>query len=255
MKFGPVTLADAIESAPYDVVKLRQLAMPVGVDGDATNDPDRHLVAYTVAREKTAPKFAPRSNVAVHNECGATFVQLKKPTTLLLPTAAAAIAVAAPDPDVGVDHFLCYGAKGQKVLTSGLPVPVLAKHAQVDVNEDGATKRYDLKKIAALCLPADKSGAPVLLAGPQKGAPKPIVPAAIHDPATALLCYTVRLAKKVIAQDGCAPVDPADKGTKIVPPQAPPPALVGWHTANQFGATRVDRKKPQMLCMPSQVGG
>jgi hypothetical protein len=105
--------------------------------------------------------------------------------------------------------------------------------------------------VIALCKPVDKSGAPVFLAGEEKGAPKPIAPAVIRNPDGNLLCYRVRIARKIVPQNGCGPVDPATKGTKIVPPQPGDISLSGINTGNQFGQEQIDMKRALALCIPS----
>jgi len=129
----------------------------------------------------------------------------------------------------------------------------LRKGAQVDVADRFQTRRYDLKKIVALCHPTSKSGTPALLAGPGKGTLVPLAPAAIRNPTVHLLCYQAVLAKKTIAQNGCGPATPKDKGTAIVPPPAKHVPRLGLFVADQLGAARLDTKKETVLCMPATL--
>jgi hypothetical protein len=96
---------------------------------------------------------------------------------------------------------------------------------------------------------------PVALAGPTKGAPMPLTPADVRNPGSHLVCYAAVLAKKLIAQPGCGPTNPKDKGTKITPPQSARFAQLGVHVANQFGTGQRDSKKATLLCIPSAIVG
>src|SRR5690606_3298272 len=95
------------------------------------------------------------------------------------------------------------------------------------------------------------SGTPVVLAGPEKGTPFPLEPAAMRTPGSYLVCYTATLAKRRIEQSGCGPANPGDRGTRIEPAQPAHDPLLGLHTANQLGAGHVDTKKVTLVCLPS----
>jgi hypothetical protein len=60
---------------------------------------------------------------------------------------------------------------------------------QAVVADQFQTRRYTLKRITKVCNPVDKSGTPILLAGPAKGSPNPITPAVIRHPLDHLVCY------------------------------------------------------------------
>ena len=112
------------------------------------------------------------------------------------------------------------------------------------------TRRYDLKKVASVCLPVAKSGSPQLLAGPNKGTPFALTRATVGSPESFLVCYRAKLATKTIPQNGCGPVDPADKGAKMVPKQPKHvPRLV--QVGNQLGGGALDTKKESLVCIPS----
>jgi hypothetical protein len=94
-----------------------------------------------------------------------------------------------------------------------------------------------------------KDGTPELLAGPEKGKTFPLTPATVRNPASFLICYQVKLAKKRIPQNGCGPANPADKGTKITQTKhAPQP---GVPVGNQLGGGVLDIKQERLLCIPS----
>ena len=255
MKFGAVTLADAVEpgGVGYDVQKLETLASPADANGIANPDPDTHLASYAVKRAKSAPKFVKRTDVRFANQCSDSVVTLGKPASVLVPTAEDPTnPPTAPDEaDHDVDHFLCYKAKAQKKRADGTPAPVLRKGLQVDVADEFQTTRYDLGKVVLACNPVAKSGSPVQLAGASAGSPFPITPATVRNPATRLLCYSAKIATKRIEQAGCGPTTPGDKGTKIVPKQPKHAPRLGLHLANQFGAATIDTKKATLVCLPS----
>jgi hypothetical protein len=256
-KFGPVTLDDATfgATAGYDVAKPIELAVPADANGGGFTDPDTHLEAYAVKRDKQSPKFLARKDVHVTNACGDLFVTASKAAAVLVPTAAdPAQAVQPPSESThNVDHFLCYRVKTQKKRGDGTPVPSFPKGVQVDATDRLHGARYDLKKPALICNPVGKGGAPVVLAGPHKQEAFPITPAAVRNPAQHLVCYAAKRAKKRIEQKGCGPAHLGDKGVAIVPPQAKPAPVLGLHVANQFEITQVDAKKEALVCIPSTV--
>jgi hypothetical protein len=250
-KLGPVTLEDVNSnySAGFDVVKPTLLAAPADKNGEGFTDAVTHLAAYAVKVAKGSPKFRSRADVSVANQCGTVVLTLKKPVSLLVPTG---LNVTEPAPHE-VDHFLCYQAKAQKKLTTtGVGVPTLPKGVQVDVATGAsAARRYDLKKVVSLCLPVAKSGAPKLLAGPNKGQDVALAPAAVGKPDDFLVCYAAKLATKTIAQNGCGPATPGDKGTKIDPKQPKAVPQLGVQIGNQLGGGALDTKKVSVLCIPS----
>jgi hypothetical protein len=254
-KLGRVALADAFTSGGFDVQKPAGLAVPAVTNGGSPLDPATSLAGYAVKASKGTPKPGPHANVRVANACGETVITMAKPVTLLVPSAVGLNAsVAAPNEnDHEVDHFLCYQAKPQKKDAAGTAVTPLPKGAQVDVVDLLETKRFDLKKIVALCVPVAKSGTPTVLSGPTKGTAFPLTPATVRHPTTHLLCYQAALAKKTIAQNGCGPATPGDKGTALV--QAKHAPRPGVHVADQLGTRRVDTKKESLVCLPSMLPG
>jgi hypothetical protein len=100
--------------------------------------------------------------------------------------------------------------------------------------------------------PVDKSGSPVLVSGKNKGVPFPITPAPIRHAAAHLVCYQATLAKKLIAQTGCGPTTPGDKGTTITPVQPKHVPVAPIFVDNQFGPLVLESIKEAELCIPSQ---
>lgn len=244
VKLGPVTLDDGFAAGDYDVVKRATLAVPAARDGGTVADPATALAQYTLKPSKGSPKRGARE-VRVVDACGEVVVTASKPAALLLPSALAPSGpVAAPnDGDHVVDHFLCHQAKSRTVR----------KGAQVDVADRFQTRRYDLKKIVALCHPTSVTGTPRLLSGPDKGTLLPLTPAAIRRPTVHVLCYQVTVAKKTIVQSGCGPATAKDKGTAIVPTPGKHVPRVGLFVADRLGAARLDTKKEAILCMPAAL--
>ncbi len=245
VKLSAIAIADDFGTGEYDVLKPTHLGAPVSTNGGPLSDPLTHLEAYALKRGKAGGPFGPRRDVHVSNQCDDAVVTLAKPATGLLPTA-----TLAPNPDHDVDHFLCYRAKRQKKRGDGTPVAPFPKGVQVDVADELGTQRYDLKKLALVCTPAATSGAPALLAGPNKGAPAPFAPAMVRNPAERLLCYGAKLATKRVEQTGCGPADPRAKGVKITPGQ-PPVARRTLPVTNALGTASLDVTKPAFVCLPS----
>jgi hypothetical protein len=248
--FGPVTLADAVGSAGYDVKALTALGLPANKNTEGIADSATHLARYALKAHKGAAKFTPKADVAVTNQCGSLVLTLKKPESLLVPVdTSPTVTPPVPDPQMSaVDHLLCYLAKAQTKRSDGTAVAGFPKGVQVDAVDQFQTRRYDLKKVTRLCIPVDKSGSPAVL---KTGAPFSITPTAIRHPAAHLVCYAAKPAKKTIPQTGCGPVDPKSKGTTIVPPQPKHQKRTGVHVNGQLGASTLDTAKELELCIPS----
>ena len=132
----------------------------------------------------------------------------------------------------------------------GTPVAALPRTMQVDASDGFQTRRYDLDRITRLCQPVAKSGSPVVLKGPGVGTPVPLAPADVRYPFDHLLCFQAKLATRLVAQTGCLPTDPADKGVKIDPKQANSTER-GLYVTSQLGPTQVDTKKVVEICLPA----
>jgi len=220
VRFGSVILSDAFQTnAPYPVTKPVKLGLPSNKNGEGVNDADTHREEYLVKPVKGGPEFAPRT-VHVVNQCNDLVLDVAKPVSLLVPTAKSLTApVVAPDPvHHKLEHFLCYQAQAETKLAKGI---------QVAVVDQFQTRRYDLLKITKVCNAVDKAGTPTLLSGSHKGDAKPITPAVRATPDQHLVCYQAKRASKLIAQTGCGPTTPGDKGTTITPVQAKHTPLTG----------------------------
>jgi hypothetical protein len=69
-----------------------------------------------------------------------------------------------------------------------------------------------------------------------------------------LACYQAKPAKKRIEQNGCGPIDPKDKGIKIVPAPGKHQAQSGLRVLSQLGRGTLDTAKELELCIPSTIG-
>jgi len=255
---GPVTLTDAFvpTGANYDVAKPVALVLPADKNGGGVQDDEARLLAYPVRPSKGAPKFTPRVDVRLLNQCNDVTLVVKKPVSLLVPTATDPDRLPVPlaEADHELDHFLCYQAKPEAKLASGAVLPKFPKGIQVEVTDDfddSETRRYDLKSITKLCVPAAKSGSPLFLKGAAKGTPATITPASVRHVDSLLVCYRAKLATVAIPQLGCGPVDPKIKGTKIDPKQAKHTPVIGLFVNNQLGPLQLDTVKELELCIPS----
>ena len=247
--FGPVELDNLLDFAAVDVTKIAALGLPAGKNGAGIFDQDTHLASYAIKRRKSSGKFFKLPDTVIPNECGRLFVTLVRPESLLVPVNSGA----SPSvPDTGtseVDHFVCYKAKAQKKRSfDGTKVDVLPKGVQLGAADHFQTRRYDVKKITRVCLPVDKSGTPVVL---KTGDPKPITPSSLRHFDSNLVCYQVKPSTSTIAQNGCGPLVPKDKGTKIV--QAKHEKQLGVLTNGQLGAATLDTAKELEICVPAAV--
>jgi hypothetical protein len=252
---APVRLADDVSGRDYEVGKPLALALPAAKNGGARLDATTHLLEYHVTAARGTPKFAPRLDVHLLNQCSDVFVAFTKPVSLLVPAAKDLASPVAPPIEAThqLDHFLCYQAKTETKLASGTLLPKPPRRVQVDVQDQFQTRRYDLKGITKVCLPTAKSGNPRFLKGDLKGEPAPFTPATVRHPEALLACYRAKLARVLIPQLGCGPVDPTDQGTKLVPSQPKHAARTGMFVADQLGTLRLDSVKERELCVPSLV--
>ncbi len=250
---GPVNLADTLGSSNYIVRKLQMLGAPADV-GNGIAYPT-HLTEYRLLAAPGTPHFSGLEDVVTKTSCSDLTVQLKKASALLVPTNTdeSAPTTAPLELEHNLDHFLCYDAKVQKKAGDGSPLPKFQKGAQVDVDDGSTTRTYELTKIRRLCVPTAKSGTPVFLSGPDAGLPAPITPATIRNPDRYLVCYIAKLAKKDIAQQGCGPLIPGDKGTTFSPKQVAAPRASGLHVADQLGQRQLDTPKLREICMNAEV--
>jgi hypothetical protein len=251
-KFGPVVLTDELGGASYNILKPVSLGLPADKNSEGVNDAATHLEEYKIKAVKGTPQFDKVSEIRAVTQCGDLYLEAMRPTSLLVPSN---VQPTSPAPPVSatehdLDHFLCYRARVMKKLGDGTGVDGLADGLQVDVTDAFQTRRYDLKRVTRVCIPVAKSGTPVFLSNPDKGMPKPIEPAAIRNPDDRLVCYKATLAKKIIPQAGCGPLNAASS-TPIDPPQEKHSKRADLHVNNQFGPGQRDTVRELELCLPS----
>jgi len=247
---GPVSLP-RLGGGPYDVLKVGGLLLPADKNGEGVRDDVTHLLEYRLKPSKGAPKFPGLAGVRVQNQCSDVLVTVGKPVAALVPTAKSLMGPPGAPADPPRDHFLCFAVKLDAKGPGGVKLPKFPKGAQVDVTDQFQSRRYELTKPTRLCVPTDKGGAPVFLKGAAKGLPAPLAPAITQHADEHLLCYKAKLATTQIAQGGCGPATPGDKGTKIVPKQAKHAPRTGVFVANQLGALELATTKEVELCVPS----
>jgi hypothetical protein len=256
--FAPVDVTDAFRSAAFKVLKMEHLGSPAGLDGLAANDPSTHLHAYRIREDRGEESFARRSDVRVRNRCGTVFLDVQRPTSVLLPTAlgAGVPAAATTENDHDLDTYVCYKVKTLQRLANGDPVEGVRDGIQVavvDALNGGTPRRYDLKSATRLCRPAALDGAPVFTAGPDQDEPTALTPATVRHPAQNLLCYGATLARRYIAQDGCGPADPDDSGVALDPRQPRHARRDDLHTRDGFGTAVSESSKEKEVCLPAIV--
>ncbi len=259
-RFGPVRLSDRFGMADYEVVKPAQLLLPADAGGAGVFDGVTHLEEYRIKPTRETPRFAMLRNIEFRNRFGEHLLELKKPTSLLVPTHKSTSGpVEAPDPEEHLlDHFLCYKAKHQQRLDDGTRLPRFAKGTQVVVEDQFQTRRYDLKRITKLCSPVakseDASTPATLRSGPMRGALFPIEPAGIRNPDRHLVCYQAKFTSREIQQTGCGcneAVDATCRGTRLDSRQPRHAKRNGLYTNNQFGPGLLDTIGEVEFCVPS----
>jgi glucose/arabinose dehydrogenase len=254
-RFGPVRFDDSLGGADYIVVKPKSLGLAADKNMEGIFDPATQLIEYKV-KPTAGSTFLTVPDVIVANQCGEVVVELGKPISILVPTAHSLTSTpAAPVEGAhNVDHFLCYKTKLQRQRSDGTPLPDFPSGIQVRTTDpfEPVSRRHDLRRISKVCVPAAKSGNPLISSGPSAGTPKTITPSTVRNPDTHLLCYKDRLARRLIPQDGCGPIDPNDKQA-LVPASPSHTRISGVHTNNQFGPGELDTIREVELCVPSLV--
>ena len=252
VRFGPVTIADQLGAAAYEILRPAALLLPADKNGAGVGDPATHLVEYRVRPVRDAPRFARRRDLVFTNECGEFRVAVARPESLLVPAAKSASELPpAPDPaGHDVDHLLCHRARALTRLPDGTRLP-LPHGVQVEIADQFQSRRYDLKRVSKVCMPAEAAGDPTLLAGPLEGTPRPFSPAAARQTDAHLVCYRARPATHFIEQAGCGPARPGDRGTRLSPQQPGHARRSGIHVHGTLGALQLDTRRQLELCIPS----
>ncbi len=147
--FDPVTVSldDDFGTSAVEIGRPKLLCAPVSKNGEdptAPGDPD-HLVGYKVRRR--GARFEPRIDTLVEDQFGTLVVDLRRPERLLVPSAKSIEDPATPlDPPI-VDHYQCYGVRGDR-----------RRVADVAVEDQFGRDETDVKRPIRLCLPVDKDG-------------------------------------------------------------------------------------------------
>ena len=241
--FGPIQLGDQFGVGAYHVIKPVALLPPADKNSEGVYDSFTHLKEY-----KLKPlQFSLPHLVQIDNQChSALLAEIGKPVSILVPTNKSLVAPP-PPPTPGthfVDHFLCYKPKAK-----------VARGTQVDVVDQFNARRYDVRKVKKVCVPANKQevpGLPPVIFS--TGEVKTITPAQIINGVDHLVCYQARLAKYFVPQLGCGcdiVADPTCVGALIVPAQVPL-ALPQAFLNNQFGPEQVQTRKLVEFCVPSR---
>lgn len=255
---GPVTLSDRFGSDEYRVWARRSgrwLGVPANKNDEGIFDDSTHLEEYRLYAFHQSFAFERTQHVRAANQCGEVVLDVRRPYSLLVPTALDPQALVAPplEQDHLVDHYLCYRAIAQKRGEDGARLARLPKGIQVEVHDPIQTRRYDLKRVTKLCTPVEKSGQPLVLSGGAQGEPFSLEPAGIRNPESPLVCYRATPAKRHIEQEGCGPLVPNDRGTRIDPKQPKHDPVESLFLANQLEAGQVDTVQEKELCIPSEL--
>jgi len=269
-----VTLVDEFEQKGFEVKKPVALCNPADTDGEGITDPDTHLESYRinqlrrscaadaplnrfgscwreadcggVQRQTTycrkTDRFQPVTAVQVDNAFGTVTLDLIGSGRLLVPTAKDLEGpIDAPNPEMhNLDHFKCYTARIRGSLFS---LPGIRQAFVVDQFDQ--PKLYNILWPRRLCTPVDKNDEGIKNAG------------------DALTCYSVwQVAKTCVAgapqnplkacrrEKDCGGVRGQTEYCQIQPRHN---KVLNIHLNNQFGPERVDTKREEELCVPSQI--
>lgn len=242
---APLTVTDEFGSAAYRVGKPLALGFPAIVPGDAVHDGAAHTVARRV---RTAVRLAagpePRT-IRIVNACADQSVAVGDAVTVLVPSAVADGQHVTPlDPGVHPrDRYLCHEATAD----------ALVRGVQLTVRDRFQERRYELRRVTAVCSAASFSGSPSIATGPASGTVFPIVPRPPRNRVSRLVCYSARLARRFVQQDpvdGCGVVDNLDT-PRIRPRQARRPIGAKLMVANELGTMRAVARSAVEICVPS----
>ncbi len=163
-----VSLVDQFGELTVDLEGPNRLCAPANVDDEDPGAPDLadHLSEYRI-RGRTG--FTPERNVRMINQFGEVFVDVMRPTSLLVPTAKS-LDGPAGEPGTGTDHFTCYDVKRTPGSTK------FARLNDVPVETQFESTTLDVRRPRQLCAPTDKNGED---------------PGAETDPVH-LLCYQIK---------------------------------------------------------------
>lgn len=163
-----VELVDRFGELTVDLEGPLRLCAPANVDDVQPGAPELadHLSEYRI-RGRTA--FTPERNVRMINQFGEVFVDVMRPTSLLVPTAKS-LEGPAGEPGTGTDHFTCYDVRRTPGSTK------FSRLDDVPVETQFESTTLDVRRPRQLCAPTDKNGED---------------PGAGSDPGN-LLCYQIK---------------------------------------------------------------
>jgi len=148
-----VSLVDQFGTSTAEVKRPKFLCAPtnkLGEDPTAPTHPE-HLTGFQI-RNSTAPTFPTNIKVVDQFNTGGLFVDAKRQSHLLVPTAKN-LSATPPTPTMFVtDHFECYKVGVTSGTPKFMPVP------GVTVQDQFGTMHVDVKKPKYLCTPVDKNG-------------------------------------------------------------------------------------------------
>jgi hypothetical protein len=151
-----VPVQDRYGDLTIDVKKPAVLCNPADVEGTDPGAPlhTEHGVSYQIKTTKDTPKFVKRVNQKVYNpDFGTTFVDVKRPYRLFVPSAKSHVSSPAPIASPFSDHFLCYKISKTAGSTKFGAVP------DVTIIDQFETVTVTVVKPTMLCVPVDVNGA------------------------------------------------------------------------------------------------
>jgi len=222
-KFTPVSginLLDQFGSTTMDAKRPIRFCNPVDRDNsdpDALTDPD-HLILYRARHTRGTPSFDRHAyeNQRVVNLFGVTFLDVRRPDALMVPSAASLTSFPDPPASPQVDHFQCYRIARVRGTGTSSTLPT----EDVGLLDSFGSANVDILKAlgwnvrpARICVPVDQDGG-------QPGAES-------HLPF--LTCYILR----------------RHRGS------APFVAVTPLFTNDVFSPQMLDAIRPRELCVPS----
>jgi YVTN family beta-propeller protein len=248
---GPVQLASAIDDREVDALEPFAVGLPASSAAPPAAPHFASWDAYRLRRSRDETRTTAEI-LRVINECADVSVRLGRRATLLLPARASEVGPVAPplESEHDLDPLLCRTATAAgDPSAAGTHLP---RGTQIELGDAFQTRRYDVVELTRVCLPAETSGQPRWLRGPRAGEPVALAPAQVRHPERAYVCYRVKRARRFVAQNGCGPALPADRGTTIRPEQ-PRHAHRTISVADALGSLELESRRELEACFASQV--
>ncbi len=251
-RFGPVVVTTSHGTSRFAVDAPSGLALPEADEPAVPHASSPGFVEYPVRLVRGEPRPSAIRHRALAGRCEPLLARLDKPTSLLVPSEVATSA--SPPAPESSDHFLCYRAKQESRAPAAGRYPRFPKMVQIDARDLFQTRRYELKKLSRVCVPAslaqDPNAPSTILAGRDRGEPRPFPAAEVARPATRFLCYKATLARKTVAQAQCGPRDGRDRGSRIEPRQERHQRRAGLLAASPLALERLDTRGEIEVCLP-----